>query len=379
VIASRDYAYTDAASAHRALIQSVTTQAGAKTTYTYKDAAAGEDGGRLVKARTQTSGGALVEEFAYVYDEAGNMTRRTRTTPTTTSVVTFAYNQANQLCWRYSSAVSSVCGSPPAGTITYVYDAAGSMLSGDQGSQSLAYDALGRTSSIGGASIQSSRETSREMKSYTAGTPTNYQYTLLGLTREATGSTVTSIVRHPENRLPVSEKQGGVKRYFIQDAIGSTIGMLDASAGGSIPLSFTYSPDGNESWSGSGPVTNQRFAGGQRMPNTFVYHFGDRFYDPTIARWTQQDPYLSEAAQYDASPWRDLAQTNRYVYARGNPVNFTDRSGRRIDPKDACEAGVIAGGLAGELVEPAGGGALGAPLGCIAASGAAKITNAIFG
>ena len=50
-----------------------------------------------------------------------------------------------------------------------------------------------------------------------------------------------------------------------------------------------------------------------------LYHFGARFYDPGVGRWTQSDP-LDQAG--------NLVQGNRYAYAGGDPVNMTDLSGR---------------------------------------------------
>lgn len=33
-----------------------------------------------------------------------------------------------------------------------------------------------------------------------------------------------------------------------------------------------------------------QYAGGYRDVNTGLYKFGERYYDPTLGRWTQQDP-----------------------------------------------------------------------------------------
>jgi hypothetical protein len=51
-----------------------------------------------------------------------------------------------------------------------------------------------------------------------------------------------------------------------------------------------------------------------------LYKFGTRYYDPTLGRWTQQDPV--------AGSLRDLNSANRYTYAGDDPVNAVDPSGR---------------------------------------------------
>jgi hypothetical protein len=52
--------------------------------------------------------------------------------------------------------------------------------------------------------------------------------------------------------------------------------------------------------------------------------YGQRYYDPTQVRWTQQDPL---------NQFKDLVQSNRYGYVGENPINYFDRtdgaSGRR--------------------------------------------------
>jgi RHS repeat-associated protein len=64
-------------------------------------------------------------------------------------------------------------------------------------------------------------------------------------------------------------------------------------------------------------MTDLGYVGGQLLPNN-MYHFGARFYDPSLARWTQEDPLAAVASRQDA---------NRYAYAGGNPVMNADPSG----------------------------------------------------
>ena len=53
------------------------------------------------------------------------------------------------------------------------------------------------------------------------------------------------------------------------------------------------------------------------IPNQ-LYHYGQRYYDPTTGRWTQTDP-LDQIA--------DFTQANRYTFAGDDPINLTDPSG----------------------------------------------------
>lgn len=49
-----------------------------------------------------------------------------------------------------------------------------------------------------------------------------------------------------------------------------------------------------------------------------MYKLGARYYDPSIGRWTQQDP-LNTAG--------DLREGNKYAYAAADPVNLINPSG----------------------------------------------------
>ncbi len=50
------------------------------------------------------------------------------------------------------------------------------------------------------------------------------------------------------------------------------------------------------------------------------YHFGARYYDPSLGRWTQQDPVAGSLG--------DLGSADRYAYANDDPVNLVDPTGR---------------------------------------------------
>jgi YD repeat-containing protein len=120
VLRSRSYRYDESASAgnkQRALIQSVTDEAGRTTSYTYSDEIDGV--GRLLKARTVDAAGTLVEEFAYSYERPATAPARcapprrarprprTPTTPPTRSAGATAARRATAAARRRPGRPSS--------------------------------------------------------------------------------------------------------------------------------------------------------------------------------------------------------------------------------------------------------------------------------
>ena len=53
---------------------------------------------------------------------------------------------------------------------------------------------------------------------------------------------------------------------------------------------------------------------------TGLYKFGIRYYDPTLGRWTQQDPLGGSLF--------DPSTGNRYAYTNDDPTNLTDPTGK---------------------------------------------------
>jgi RHS repeat-associated protein len=113
------------------------------------------------------------------------------------------------------------------------------------------------------------------------------------------------------------------------------VGLTDP-AGSQLVDTYSYDPTGNIlSQTGTVP-NNWQYAGGYFNQNTGLTKFGTRYYDPTLGRWTQQDPVGGSLGNPDS--------LNRYLYAKDNPVNFTDPSG-----KDAasCVGAILVIGISG--------------------------------
>jgi len=310
VLQQRTYSYLNGAT-QTELVQSVVDQAGNRTTYTYADGT--EDVGRLLKARTVDRSSSLVVEYRYAYDKNGNRVRREVETSRGTTTETYAYNAANQLCWRYVGTSSNDCATPPSGATRFAYDATGDQLTGEN---ALTWDPYGRLASIDRTNLTGLAATNDVLSAF--GTE-SYQSNRYGLSRLDDGTTVTSVVRDPETRAPVSQTTGRTKRWYTGDLIGSTFALTDDTS--ALARSYSYDPDGGASTTGSGVDAALKFAGGHAVGGSGLYHFGARYYDPRIARWTSRDPLRLDG---------DLRQANQYAYSAGDPVNFSDQVGTCI-------------------------------------------------
>jgi RHS repeat-associated protein len=108
--------------------------------------------------------------------------------------------------------------------------------------------------------------------------------------------------------------------------------------------SYKYDPFGGKV-SATGTVVNPwRYVGQYLDTETGMYHLGARYYDPTIGRFTQQDPQSGQLM----SP----LTFNRYLYSGDNPCNGKDPSGRDVW---SCISSAVEG-FYGTVLVAAGGG-----------------------
>ncbi len=69
---------------------------------------------------------------------------------------------------------------------------------------------------------------------------------------------------------------------------------------------------------GSADLTD-RFTEQELDRETRLYHFADRYYDPTFSRFIGPDPFVFRVTVPQ--------ELNRYSYVRNNPVNRMDPTG----------------------------------------------------
>jgi RHS repeat-associated protein len=114
------------------------------------------------------------------------------------------------------------------------------------------------------------------------------------------------------------------KQYYHHDALGSTIGLTDAT--GNDAKSYRLDPWGNIR-AQSGISDNRRiFTGHEHDLRTGLVYFGARFYDPKTGRFLTQDTYLGES---NTPP-----SLHRYLYAYSNPTVYVDPTGRAVRRDD---------------------------------------------
>ena len=287
---SRTYSYATAAGADSELRQSVTDRAGVVISYGYDTL------NRLVSA-TASSG----PSYSYSYDPAGNLTGG--------SLGSHSYNAANQL-------------TDPG----YAYDGAGNLTATAAG-LTAGYNAAGQTTPItppGGSPIALTYAGTTQNELLTAGT-TSYTNSLLGVSAQTTSSASVYLTRDPAGNL-ISMRQGTAgsytSSYYTLDAQGSVLRLTDASGLADV-AAYSYDPYGNTT-SATGTlagVNPYRYASGYYDTTTGLYHYGNRYYQPSLGRWTQQDQQQHLG---------DLTQSNLYAYTGDNPTNAIDPTGQSI-------------------------------------------------
>jgi RHS repeat-associated protein len=115
--------------------------------------------------------------------------------------------------------------------------------------------------------------------------------------------------------------------YLETDRLGSTVAVADAA--GQTLCTQSYMPFGAFREGTCATYTSRLFTGQEYDPETGLYYFGARYYNPAARQFIQPDggiPYL-----YDPQA------LNPYAYARNNPVGRVDPDGNQDEcPADMC-------------------------------------------
>lgn len=307
------------------------------------------------------------------YDELARTTSDTlkNSAGGTVSSVTYRYNQGNQVVGK------TTAGTAGAGDNTYGYDLAGRLTSwtGPTGTTAYEWDAAGnrtRTGSKTATFDQRNRLLSDGDYTYTytargtratrtssgltekfdfdafdrmtgaLGATYSYDgmnrlvskggsnFTYAGLSDEVVAAGAEKFARGPEDDL-----------LAVADTSGSTLALADDHGdivGGFAPGDTTLSGlSDSTAYDPFGQVIAQQgdtgdigYQGDWTDPDTKQANMGARWYDPKSGAFTARD-----TVDYSGG---DSVTANRYTYANGDPMSFTDPDGNRGCPKWVCKS-----------------------------------------
>ncbi len=264
---------------------------------------------RLIQA-DQGSGSNVLN---YAYDPTGN--RQSKTNNGQTDM--YSYIQG-------SHRLDSINGHQPQ---NYSYDPAGNPIR--RNSDTFIYNQAGRLARIETASqtieYRYNAQGQRTLKYITAGSDTQatlYVYNLEGLLIAELNNTGETQVEYAYlNNQPLSQINAANAEifYYHNDHLGAPEKLTNSQ--GTIVWQATYSPFGqatvNEDPDGdeNNVTQNIRFPGQYFDQETGLHYNWNRYYDPTIGKYTTSDPIGLEGG------------INTYLYANANPLKYIDPYG----------------------------------------------------
>ncbi len=209
--------------------------------------------------------------YAYTYDGNGNMTAGPDfTDPTQTATRAISYNADNlptNIAWTKAATVTSA----------FTYDGNGT----------------------------------RVKKTIQGGSTTWY----IGSHYEKKDSTYTKYIFAGGTRIAKVTTSG----YHIlhSDHLGSSTIITESSGG--VVESTEYNPFGTTRTHSGATLTNYKYTDQELDPETGLYNYGARYYDPMIGRFISPDPIVQ-------APFNPQS-LNRYSYCINSPLMYVDPSG----------------------------------------------------
>jgi RHS repeat-associated protein len=183
------------------------------------------------------------------------------------------------------------------GTWSYQWDALNRLVRAVKSGGEIArfeYDALGR-----------------RVSKVASGVTTSYTYDGEDIIRENRGAEIRTYIHGPGIDEPLAVEQNGMRQFYHADGLGSVVAITNDA--GSLLSTRRYDPWGNPEVGAD--VAGHSFTGREWDPETGLYFYRARYYDPKVGRFIGEDPIGLEAGP------------NFYAYAVSNPVNFTDPTG----------------------------------------------------
>ena len=320
---------------------------GQSTTYGYDGA------GRLTSA-TQ-AGGTNPTTWTYTYDARGNRLTA-NTTGGSTSSQTLTFNAGNQVTTTghtfdgAGNLTADLSG-------TYTYNGAEQMTGVTTSAGSFAYKYAG-TSQV--EILQQQNETATRKLTYGRTNQVGQPI----LEQAQVGSVTAYLENDPVTGQPLMLRTStGTVSLYVYDGLGNPTAIVRDIGG--TGYTYQYDPYGlptlTSTSGGAGTSQNPfMFKGGIQDRATGWILFGNRWYNTSIGRWTQQDTLDAPI---------DPNNANRYAYAGADPINNSDPTGLYDLEGALGTIGAFAGGGAG----------IGSVVGCVAGLFATPVTCAATG
>lgn len=267
---------------------------------------------RLTGFTTASPGGEVLFGLGYTYDPNGNITGITDDVQPNNDQ-TFTYDGLNRL-------ISATSPSYPNQTITMTYDAIGNLMQNfDSGKaanrtgQARAYDEDNRLTGVdaGSTSTFVYDYQGARVKKISGASETIY----VGKHFQITDGVPTKHIFAGGMR--IATKDASSIYYYHTDHLGSLRVATDGT--GARVQTVNYYPFG-EIRDNLGSVDLPfKFTGQEYDPETGLYYYGARFYDPALGRFITPDSIVQAPA--------DPQSLNRYAYCRNNPLIYSDPTG----------------------------------------------------
>ena len=156
----------------------------------------------------------------------------------------------------------------------------------------------------------------RIYKSSTAGTSI-FAYDGPNLVEE-TNSSGAVVARYTDGTNvdePLAMLRSSTTSYYHADGLGSVTSLSNTA--GTLAQTYTFDSFGKQTASTGSLVNPFQYTGRESDPETGLYYYRARYYDPAVGRFVSEDPIGFSGG------------SNFYRYARNNPV-------RRKDPSGLC-------------------------------------------
>jgi len=262
---------------------------------------------RLVRADYSTG-----VRFGYAYDETGNRTILTETTPLSgTIVTTYDYDDADRLLTVTRAGAATA----------YTWNDRGDLLA--DGTQEYAWDAAGRLASVsvsGGPEVAYLYDGGNDRTAMiVAGVTTTYVVDPFGLVNHVSQvlaeETDGAATRDFYGLDLLAQAGSTTTTYLGYDALSVR---LHLGEDGGLTAAYRYGPFGEVM--GAEPA-GYGFSGERWDEPVGLLYLRARYYAPEVGRFVSQDPLRGSSSQ--------PATLQRFLYAANNPVSLVDPTGLR--------------------------------------------------